>query len=120
MQAVERWGTENTPEKGDNDESFEDVESFEDAFSAFTADFIEDMNTAEWPFQTEQHPVGEAPNHESPVGPMPDAAYREDNQRVECPTGNADTVATQGNVQVVAETGGEGNVPSAPKFLNAV
>ena len=53
MQTVEGWSSENTPEQGDNDECFEDVESFEDVFSAFVADFIKDMKTAEWPFQTE-------------------------------------------------------------------
>ena len=52
MQAVERRGTENAPEKGDNDECLEDVESFENGFSGFATNAIRKMNTAEWPFQT--------------------------------------------------------------------
>lgn len=46
---------------------------------------------------------------------MPEAAHREDNHRVEHPSGFAATVATEREINIVAKPSRERDMPSAPE-----
>ena len=64
----------------------------------------------------EKQGVVGTPCHESPVGTVPQAANKEDDKCVEQYTPLGYTAATEGNVDVVTEPGGEGNVPATPEL----
>ena len=57
-----------------------------------------------------------APDDEGPLGAVPEAADDHDGHEVEVGAGGAEAVATEGDVEVVAEEGGEGDVPAAPEL----
>lgn len=46
-----------------------------------------------------------APDDESPVGAVPQAADQEDEEQVEVPARDGNPVSTQGNIEVIAEPG---------------
>ena len=56
-----------------------------------------------------------APEEEGPVGPVPDPGEEPHHEEVEQMTSGADPVAPQGDVDVVPEPGGQGDVPAPPE-----
>lgn len=58
------------------------------------------------------------PGEEGPVGPMPEATDKKDDKRVAHHLGFAYTAAAQRDVDIVAEPGGERDVPAAPELGN--
>ena len=69
-------------------------------------------------FHHQQHAVVQAPEHERPAGPVPQAAEEEDGQQVEIDPRLRDPAAAQRDVDVVAEPGGERDVPAPPEVLH--
>lgn len=57
-----------------------------------------------------------APGNECPVGAMPEAADQENDEGVADDLGLGATASSQGDVEIVPEPGGEGDVPSTPEF----
>ncbi len=119
MEVPEGGRPEDAPQQGDEDKRLGDIADFNDESAVFALDFVKKMNVAQSALDDQQHPVGEAPDHEGPVCAVPDAAYREDYQGVESPARHGDAVAAERNVEVVAEPGGERDVPPPPEFLHA-
>ena len=64
----------------------------------------------------EQEGVVGAPYDESPVGAMPEAAHQEYDERVPYHLCPGDAAAAQGDVDIVPEPGGQGDVPPAPEL----
>ena len=64
----------------------------------------------------EKQGVVGTPCHESPVGTVPQAAHKKDDKCVKQHTPLGHTAATHGNVDIVTEPGGEGNVPATPEL----
>ena len=62
-----------------------------------------------------ENAVDGSPKDERPVGTVPKAAQKEDNQLVADPFRLADAIAAQRDVEIVAEPRGEGDVPSFPE-----
>ena len=60
--------------------------------------------------------VVEAPEEEGPVGAMPQPTDQEDDKGVGDGAPTAGTAAAEGNVEVVAEPGGERDMPAAPEL----
>ena len=58
----------------------------------------------------------ESPGEEGPVGAVPETAEQEDDEGVAYDFGLADAAAAEGDIDVVAEPGGEGDVPAAPEL----
>ena len=56
-----------------------------------------------------------APEDERPVGAVPEAAQKEDDQLVADPFRLADAIAAQRDVEIIAEPGGEGDMPTFPE-----
>ena len=98
MQVSEGSSAEDAPQQRDNHKCLGDVHSFDDGFPGTACDFVENMDVAQSSFQNQQHAVGKAPDHEGPVGAVPDAAYGEHDEGVERPAGYGHTIASQRNV----------------------
>ncbi len=64
----------------------------------------------------EKQGVVRAPGDEGPVGPVPESADQEDDEGVADDLGLRAAAAAQGDVHIVPEPGGEGDVPSAPEL----
>ena len=60
-----------------------------------------------------------APDDEVPAGAVPQAAEEEDYPEVEVGARGAVAVAAEGDVEVVAHEGPEGDVPAAPELSDA-
>ena len=60
----------------------------------------------------------QAPDHEVPTGPVPQARQEEDDQQVEVGACPAAPVAAQRYVQVVPEPGAEADVPTSPELAH--
>lgn len=58
----------------------------------------------------------ETPKEESPVGAMPKTADEKDDEGVAEDFALRDTATAEGDIDIVAEPGGEGDVPTAPEF----
>ena len=67
-------------------------------------------------FQGGEKPVPRAPEDEGPAGPVPQAAEQEDHGLIEALPGRAPPPASQGDVQVIPEPEGEGQVPPPPEL----
>ena len=57
-----------------------------------------------------------APDDEGPVGPVPQSAHQEDDERVTDNLRLRAAAAAQRNIHVIPEPGGQGNVPTPPEF----
>src|ERR1700677_2845997 len=60
--------------------------------------------------------VQKTPCHKSPVSPMPQAADGKRNQHIEVVSRQSHTVTAQWDVDIIAEPGGERDVPPVPEF----
>src|SRR5579883_711008 len=74
--------------------------------------------TAE-PVCHQQDALISAPEYERPGGPVPEAADDHGQHQIATELPCAATVASQRNVQVVAQPGGEADVPAGPEVLRA-
>ena len=70
-------------------------------------------------FQNQEHRIVKAPQNEVPAGSMPEAGQAPHNQKIENLTGQSLPVASQGDIHILPEPGGKGDVPPAPEFRNA-
>ena len=65
--------------------------------------------------QYQECAMEKAPQDEVPTSTMPETAERENQEKIntcsKCPT----SAAAQGNIEVIAEPGGERNMPSLPE-----
>ena len=68
------------------------------------------------PVRDEQKAVVEAPRDERPGGAVPEAAEQHGGHEVALGAGRAPAVAAEGNVEVIAEPGGEADVPAFPEI----
>ena len=57
-----------------------------------------------------------APGDEGPIGPVPEPGDEEDDEDVADGLGLGDARSTEGDVEVVSEPGGEGDVPTPPEL----
>ena len=62
--------------------------------------------------------MAQPPEHEGPVRPVPQAGAEEDEQTVQRGPSAAAAVAAEGEVQILPEPGGEGDVPLAPEVAD--
>ncbi len=60
--------------------------------------------------------VEEPPDDEGPVGAMPESAHDENDERIADLHADAAAAAAQGDVEVVAEPGGQRDVPAPPEL----
>ncbi len=60
--------------------------------------------------------VESAPEHEDPCGTVPEPAEKHGDEEVEVAAGVPFSVAAEGEVEVVAEEGGECDVPASPEL----
>ena len=67
-------------------------------------------------FQQDQQKIVPAPEQEAPAGTVPDAGETPDRQKIQAEPAEAHPVAAQGNVYIIPEKGGQGNVPAAPEI----
>ena len=70
----------------------------------------------------QDQPGGEvqSPQDEIPAGPVPEARAEPDDQEVPDGPGGAAPVASQGDIQIVPEPGGQGHVPPPPEGAHGV
>ena len=61
----------------------------------------------------------EAPKDEIPASPVPEAAQEHGNEEVDFGAGEAKAISAEGDVEVIAEPGGEADVPALPEFTHA-
>ena len=61
----------------------------------------------------------EAPDHERPGGPVPEAPDEHHDDEVDGGPGEGDTVPAQRNIKIVAQEGGQRDVPPAPEVQEA-
>ena len=59
-----------------------------------------------------------APNNESPIGTMPEAAQKEDHKSVPNDFSFAHSATAQGDINIIPKPSRQGNVPPAPKLSN--
>ena len=59
-----------------------------------------------------------APNDKGERGAVPEAADEEDDYNIQRPTREFHAVAAEGDIDIVAEPRGEGDVPAAPEISN--
>ena len=59
-----------------------------------------------------------APEDEGPGGTVPKARNEKDDKDVKKLTGLAASVSAEGNIEIVAEPGGKGDVPARPELLD--
>ena len=118
-QRSQRRCAEETPEQGDYNEGFQHVERTDNRTAGATGDAVEQVHRPQASLDDEQHTIGGTPQHEGPVGPVPYTTYGKDNNRIERPARHPHTVASEGNVEVVAEPRRERDMPAAPEFLDA-
>ena len=64
----------------------------------------------------EEQGVDAAPDDEGPIGPVPEPGDEEDDEDVADGLGLGDAGSAEGDVEVVAEPGGEGDVPTPPEL----
>ena len=69
--------------------------------------------------QHQQHKEVQAPNKVVPAGAVPDTGGGPHHQQVEHPPGLGAAVASQGDIQVFPEPGGQGDVPAPPELGDA-
>ena len=62
--------------------------------------------------------VERSPDEESPVGSMPEAAHKEDDEGVADARQEGAAAPSQRDVEVIAEPGGEGDVPPSPELCD--
>ena len=67
-------------------------------------------------FQQQKHRIVQAPEHEIPLGAVPQARERPDHQDVQHPPAPPDPVAAQRDVDIVPEPGGQADVPAPPEL----
>src|SRR5262249_11185435 len=72
------------------------------------------------PFEDQERPVEEAPDHERPAGAVPETAEKKDGDQVDIRAAGRATAATQRHVEIITEPGGQRHVPAAPKPLDGV
>src|SRR5580698_7590245 len=68
----------------------------------------------------EKDSVQRAPDHESPVSSVPQPAYGKGYEQVEVEPRRAHAIAAERNVDIVAEPGGERDVPALPELAIAL
>lgn len=64
----------------------------------------------------EVHSVEETPGDECPSGPVPQPAQQHRDEQVQIGSRSATAVATERNVEVITEPGGQGDVPASPEL----
>ena len=63
----------------------------------------------------QSHTVEASPDNEHPRGAVPQARYEHGDEEVEVRTPTAATTAAKREVEIIAEPGGEADVPAVPK-----
>jgi len=69
-------------------------------------------------FDDRKQAVEHPPNDEIPARPVPQAAQEKHRHQVAVELEGALPIAAEGNIQIVAKPGGQGNVPPAPELLD--
>ena len=67
-------------------------------------------------FHEQQDEIEQAPAKERPVRTVPDASERPDDKEIADPAQFRDTVAAQGDVNIITEPGTERDMPTPPEF----
>ena len=67
-------------------------------------------------FEAYEHSVQSSPEDEVPARSVPEARQRPDYEQIEYLPGEAVTVAAEGDIDVLLEPGGQGDMPSAPEI----
>ena len=117
FQVLEVGGTKHHPEQRHQHEGFQHAKRVKGDSEPFGTRFFYWNAVPQGLFDDVQQTMSEAPQQEGPGCTVPDATEHEDDQDVEDPSPELHAAAAEGDVDIVAEPGGEGDVPAAPEFL---
>ena len=105
-----RGGEEDPPDDHDD----HGVEMLEDGGQAL------DILAQDQFLDEQEHAVIEPPEVEVPAGPVPEARERPDDEDIHALADLPAAVAAQGDVDVIPEPGGQGDVPAPPELGHAL